>query len=103
LLNNTTNNTNWQKWPIETLKFVHIDKHTMTMAAAIAVAGILTLALLAAISLTNQASAQVIGGNGGTGGLGMPGGTPGKGGTGGTSGSNYRGADGSNFHGHNRP
>lgn len=68
------------------------------MAAAVAVAGILTLAVLATISSTNQAFAQAIGGNGGTGGLGMPGGTPGKGGPGGTSGSYHAGANG---HGHN--
>jgi hypothetical protein len=72
------------------------------MAAAVAVAGILTLAVLAVISSTNQAFAQAIGGNGGTGGVGMPGGTPGKGGPGGTSGSNHAGANGHNRNGGSR-
>lgn len=78
-----------------------MNKNKITMAAAVAVAGILTLAVLAAISATNQAFAQVvIGGKGGTPGLGMPGGTPGKGGPGGSSGSNHHGANGSSHNGH---
>jgi hypothetical protein len=79
-----------------------MNKSKITTAVAVAVAGILTLAVLAAISSTHQAFAQAIGGKGGTGGLGMPGGTPGIGGPGGTSGSNHSGANGSNNNGHNR-
>jgi hypothetical protein len=79
-----------------------MNKNKITMAAGVAIAGILTLAVLAAISSTNQAFAQAIGGKGGTPGLGMSGGTPGKAGPGGTSGSNHAGANGSNNNGHNR-
>jgi hypothetical protein len=79
-----------------------MNKNKITTAAVVAVAGILTLTVLAAISSTNQAFAQAIGGKGGTPGLGMPGGTPGKGGPGGNSGSNHAWANGSNNNGDNR-
>jgi hypothetical protein len=51
-----------------------MTKNKITMAAAVAVAGILTLTVLAAISSTNQAFAQAIGGKSGTGGAAGPGG-----------------------------